>query len=78
MTRRLLVASRGGGPSAGGVADQAVNIKLDENLPELVAELAKLGHDDDTARGGHLKGCADSEGCLVVATDHKVRVKRIT
>jgi hypothetical protein len=117
-----------------------VKIKLDENLPERLAdELAVLGHDVDTVRGEHLTGRPDDEvwgaaqsihrflitqdldfsdlrryspgthdglllvrlahpgrdalvariatlfateavdqwrGCLVVATDHKVRVKR--
>jgi predicted nuclease of predicted toxin-antitoxin system len=37
-----------------------VKIKLDENLPErLVATLAALGHDIDTARAERLNGQAD-------------------
>ncbi len=117
-----------------------MKIKLDENLPERLAdELRALGHDVDTVRGEHLNGQTDAEiwrvarsldrflitqdldcsdlrmfkpgehpgllvmrlarpgrealvsrirslfatelvanwrGCLVVATDHKLRIKR--
>jgi len=39
-----------------------VKTKLDENLPErLVAELAALEHDVDTARAEHLAGRPDNE-----------------
>ena len=44
-----------------------MKIKLDENLPErLVPELAVLA----------TEAVDQWKGCLVVATDHKVRVKR--
>jgi hypothetical protein len=55
-----------------------MKIKLVENLPDrLTPVLTALGHDVDSVMSEQLaEHVNDWTGCLVVATEHKIRVKR--